>query len=122
MNVSKTIVEIFATAILIVLLVAFLNPTQLLMPTTTETMLVVGIILFFLIFASLVWNERARDERDALHRMRAGRVSFLIGASGLVLGIVVQGFDHAIDPWLIGVLIAMVVSKIIARLYSHFWQ
>ncbi len=58
------------------------------------------------------------DERDALHRTLAGRNAFLAGSGILTLAIVIQGYTHSVDPWLVLALIAMIVVKIGTRIWS----
>lgn len=85
-----------------------------------QKMLVVVLIASFLVMLGTVWNETAHDEREQSHKQFAGRVSFLVGTSILFLGILVQGFHHNVDPWLIYALSGMVLSKIASRIYSQF--
>lgn len=106
--------------LLLCVLGSFLTSKQLRMPMNVQTLLVIGLIMLFLIFAGLLWKERARDEREELHRERAGRLSFLVGLAVLVVAVVIQSFQYEIDPWLIYAIIAMLLSKIVARLYSQF--
>lgn len=116
--------ETIITATLVLILIAVLNPTGLLMPMSYGTTLILALVVAFIAFSSLIWKEHSRDEREDHHRQRAGRISFFVGTSVLVLGIAVQGlpiFYHTpeVDPWLILALIAMVLSKIVSRIYSQ---
>lgn len=111
--------ELLISGALLAILGLFLLPTNLIMPTTVNTMLAVGLMTLFLIFASFIWKEKALDERDETHRLVAGRVSFLVGASVLVVAILLQSLSHDIDPWLVIALISMVASKVVARIYSQ---
>jgi predicted Kef-type K+ transport protein len=82
-------------------------------------MCILAIILaVFALFASFVLRENKYDEREEGHRALAGRNAFLVGAGILTLGIVVQGYTHIVDPWLVIALIAMIVVKIITRIWS----
>lgn len=72
----------------------------------------------FAVFAIFILREKVQDEREALHRMLAGRVAFLTGSALLTIGIVVQSLQDAVDVWLVIVLVAMVLSKLATRLYS----
>ena len=54
------------------------------------------------------WNRSAPESRNA----------FLAGAAVLTLGIVIQGYTHAVDPWLVIALIVMIVVKIGTRIWS----
>lgn len=111
--------ELTASAILVVILFLFIAPTSLSMPASLGPMLAIFLILAFLFFASLIWKEKSADERENLHRLNAGRVSFLFGSSVLVLGILSQSLTHNVDPWLIYTLVIMILVKIISRIYSE---
>lgn len=111
--------QIIIAAVLIGLSVIILNPMDLLMSSSMEKMLIIGLISSFLLFVATLWNEKARDEREHIHRALAGRISFLVGTSILFLGILIQSFHHNVDPWLIYALSGMVISKIVSRLYSN---
>jgi len=116
----KFVTEVLIAFVLVVILLSFVNGPHLLMPMTSETMLVVILAVFFTLFSALVWREDARDERERLHRLQAGRISYLAGTTILALGVIYQSFTHEIDPWLVGALIVMVLSKIFSRIYSQF--
>lgn len=118
----KYLAEIGITVILLGILGALLLPTSLLMPMSSDMMLIIGLIVTFFIFSSFFWKEQAGDEREHLHRLFAGRVSFFIGTAVLVVGIFFQSLSHNIDPWLIYALIGMIVGKLLTRLYSEWKQ
>ena len=111
--------EVVVSLILIVLLVLLLNPFHFWMPTNILMIMLVGLMVIFAIFASFVWRENAKDERELLHRMFAGRVAYLVGTGTLVLAIIVQCFSHQLDPWLVLVLVLMILSKIYGIMYSR---
>jgi membrane protease YdiL (CAAX protease family) len=111
--------ETIVATILVLFLLAFLNYSPLLMPMSMEMVLVVGLVITFIAFLGFVWKEKARDERELVHRSRAGRVSFFVGTIILVIGIVVQSLDYEIDPWLVYTLIGMVFAKVLSRIYSQ---
>ncbi len=112
--------EIILAFILLLLLACFMFFEELLMPMGTHIMLSLALILFFFFFTIFIWKENGRDERENLHTLHAGRISFLAGSLILVLGIIMQSFEHAIDPWLIYALSGMVLSKLIMHLYQTY--
>lgn len=112
--------EYLSSLAIIVITLIFLNPTHLTMPGNIQSMLVLGLILAFLTFAALIFRERTSDERESLHRLVSGRISYLVGVGTLILGIIVQATMHEIDKWLVIALCAMVLSKLVARIYSQF--
>lgn len=105
--------------ILIVLSVVLLNPTGMYMPGMMVGALMASTLAAFGLLASVISKEGAADEREALHRARAGRFAFLVGSLLLTLGIVAQAWNHNVDPWLVYALIAMILAKFGARLYSE---
>ncbi len=110
--------EIITTFILIGLTIFLLNPWHFWMP---DMMMIGGLISLFLafaIFSGFVLREKVYDERDRMHQALAGRFAFLAGTAVLLLGIMSQGLDHAVDPWLVGALAAMLIAKIVTRWWS----
>ena len=118
-NKNFNIIEIITAVILVVAAVLLVNPMHLWMPTFLQ-MCVLAIVVAAC-GALLVYGvrEKAADEREDAHRAFAGRVAFLAGSAILLVGIVVQSLAHALDPWLVGALLGMVVAKIGARLWSE---
>lgn len=115
---SKTIKEIIISLILIVLAILLLNPFNFWMPDMMVVAILACAFVFFGIFASFILREKSYDERDESHRTLAGRNAFLSGSAVLMLGIVVEGYTHSVDQWLVIALIVMIVTKIFTRIYS----
>jgi len=113
-NSKETIITIF----LIGLAVLLLNPLNFWMPDMVVMCMLASTLGIFALFASFVLRENKFDEREEGHRALAGRNAFLVGAGLLTLGIVVQGYTHTVDPWLVVTLIAMIVVKISTRMWS----
>ena len=111
--------EIIVSSILIVLLILFINPFELWMPPMLLMMMVLGLVVVFAIFASFIWRESSRDERESLHKMIAGRIAFLAGAGVLVTAIIVQNLKHELDIWVVLTLGTMILAKIIAHIYGR---
>jgi nicotinamide riboside transporter PnuC len=109
--------ENIAALIIILLSVLLVDPLKLWMPSGVQMTLLVFLILAFTFFAVFVWNEKGQDEREQLHIIQAGRLAFLIGSGIIIVGIIYQSYQQAIDPWLVISLVAMVVAKI-AGLFS----
>ncbi|MEK7106031.1 MAG: hypothetical protein AAB895_01575 [Patescibacteria group bacterium] len=113
-NLKETIVTIALIAIAILLL----NPFHFWMPDMMVMAMLACSLVIFGIFASFILREKSVDEREAQHKSLAGRNAFLVGSGILMLGIVVQGYTHTVDQWLIVALIGMVIVKIITRHWS----
>lgn len=113
------IIETISAFIILGITILFLNPGHLLMPENVVSMLIVGLIVAFLTFAAFLLKEKASDEREAIHILTAGRISYLVGVGVLILGIIMQAAKHDIDPWLIIALCAMILSKLLSRIYTR---
>ena len=111
--------EIVVSSVLFVLLILFLNPLELWMPPVLLMMMVLGLVVVFSVFASFIWRENARDEREGLHKMIAGRIVFLAGTAILVTAIIFQSFKHELDFWLVLTLGTMILAKIAGLIYSR---
>jgi hypothetical protein len=72
-------------------------------------------------FIVFVLKERAEDEREDPHRALAGRIAFLSGCAVILVGIALQSEWGTPDPWLLYALIAMVLGKVLARLWSSIY-
>lgn len=107
--------------LLLVLMAALLDPFMLLMPAPVAMACLVAAAALVGVFAGFVLAERARDEREAAHRLLAGRAGYLAGLLILTLGFLYQGFvEHHVDAWLAAALAAMVVVKLAARFYADW--
>ena len=113
-NIKETII----TVCLIVIAILLLNPFHFWMPDmVVMAMLVVALVLFG-IFASFILREKSFDEREDQHKTLAGRNAFLAGSGVLMIGIIIQGYTHSVDPWLVIGLIVMILVKIATRMWS----
>ena len=115
---KNNIIETLVTVALVVLAVLLLNPFHFWMPDMMVMGLLACTLGLFGMFATFILRERVIDERDAAHRTLAGRNAFLVGTGVLTLAIVVQGYTHSVDPWLVVALTAMILVKIGTRFWS----
>jgi uncharacterized membrane protein len=93
-------------------LVLVTNPFDIIM-TSTYTLTILMILgVAVIAFGAFIWRERYRDEREELHAMKAGRLSYFAGGIVLVLAIIMQTLAHSLDVWLVIALVAMVVTKL----------
>ena len=111
-------VEILISFVLVLLAILLLNPFHFWMPNMMHMVMLAFILVIFALFAIFVLREKVQDERDSVHRMLSGRVAFLTGSALLTIGIVAQSLEDAVDVWLVVVLVAMVLSKLVTRIYS----
>jgi len=116
----KNSLEVIIAILILSILWTFLNPMDLFMPDSTNTMLTLALIITFLVFVALIWREKASDERDLLHIQKSSRISYFIGTTILVIGVVIQATRHQIDPWLLYSLSAIVITKVISRIFHRY--
>jgi hypothetical protein len=110
--------ESIVTLGLIVTAILLLNPFHFWMPDMMVVSMLAVILVLFAISASFILREKSVDERDDQHKALAGRNAFLAGSTTLILGIIFQGYSHAVDEWLVITLIVMVVIKMATRIWS----
>ncbi len=115
---KNNLVETLVAICLIILAILLLNPFHFWMPDMVVMCMLAFALGLFGVFASFILRESIVDERDAVHRTLAGRNAFLTGSGVLTLAIVVQGYTHSVDPWLVITLVAMIVVKILTRVWS----
>jgi hypothetical protein len=109
--------------IIVALLVSLADPFMLLMPASFVMMALVVASVLVCVFAGFVLREKAGDEREALHRLTAGRIAYLAGLAVLALGVLCEGIRaHHVDPWLLIALGVMIVAKLATRLYADTYK
>ncbi len=118
---KNKIIYIIAAAILLALLATISDPFMLWMPPKAGMAALVFIAVLMSAWVGLVMYESVTDEREALHRMRAGHAAYVSGIVVLTVALVSQGVSHSIDPWVAGALAAMIVAKLGIRLYSDLY-
>jgi len=116
---KNNIGEFMVSILLLILLLLFLNPLHFWMPNMLVSFLLLVLIVLFVLFTGFIWKVKAKDERDHIHIMISGRIAYLVGIGVLVLGIVWQEFKGALDPWLLYVLGAMILSKLSTIIYQN---
>ncbi len=111
--------DIAVPLLALVFIVLLTHPFGAWMPDMA-TMAIATILLFLLaLYGGFLWREKARDEREAAHRMMADRIAFLAGVAALAIGIIIQAFQHSIDAWLLTTLAVMIIAKAATRIYSR---
>ncbi len=86
------------------------------MPMMGEMLTLLIATVLLLVWVSFVVSEKAIDEREMQLKTQSGRVAYLAGIAVLMLALLVQGFAHAIDPWIPVALLIMVLAKFFTRL------
>lgn len=116
---NKLIPEVSISIVLIALLSLLIEPFKGWMPSLPLLITMTLVVVAFTAFVALVWREDARDEREGLHRSIAGRAGFIAGALALMVGIIVESYQHPIDPWLVISLGIMTITKLVVLVYNR---
>lgn len=114
---NKNYLHIIVAAVLAFFLLTLADLVPFWMPMMGEMTALLLVVILLLVWAGFVMQETAHDEREVVLKMKSGRVAYLSGLGVLMLALIVQGFAHAIDPWIAIALAVMVVSKLVSRLY-----
>ena len=111
--------EFIVSLLFLAFLVLFANPFMIWMPDAAAMALVGALVVVFSVFVFFLWKEAARDEREALHQMRADRLAYLAGSAVLVATIAAETIMmHRVDPVLLVALGVMIVAKVISHVVS----
>ncbi len=118
MNLKPIIVEVLMIVAVVALAFMTLNPYE--MPMGTFLTTLIALIVLFGFFALFVWREKGNDEREIMLVHRSDRIAFLVGASVLLIAIVVEGVTmHMTDRWVLGAFSVMIIAKSIAYIYHQ---
>jgi drug/metabolite transporter (DMT)-like permease len=121
MKINKTRLSEWLLALaIIVALILVLNPFGIIMtsPYTLTVLMILGVAV--IAFGAFIWRERYRDEREELHAMKAGRLSYFTGGAILVIAIMCETLAHTLDPWLVIALAAMVATKLAVSAWHQY--
>jgi hypothetical protein len=116
---TPSLTESLILVVLLVLALILIDPMQWFMPTMIQMAALAGLVAAFAVLATFLVREEVRDEREEQLRSSSSRIGFLLGASVLVVSIVVQGYLDMLDHWLVYALLAMVFGKVAARIYAE---
>lgn len=114
---NNSFLHILLASVLVFFLLTLGDYVPFWMPKMNEMLVLLIVTLLLILWAGFVMYEKAVDEREIMLRMYAGRIAYLSGIGILTIALLVQGFAHAIDPWIMLTLGVMVVLKLVARLY-----
>jgi len=97
-----------------------MDPFHWFMPTEMQMLLLCLFAAALALYAGVVFREQAQDERESSHLYRASRWGYLVGVVALSVLIVVQDVLHRLDPWLLVILGAMVITKLAVWRWSQW--
>jgi hypothetical protein len=116
---NKNHLHILVAVVLAFFLLTLADLIPFWMPMMGEMIALLIVSLLMLVWAGFVMKETAHDEREVLLKMKSGRIAYLSGLGVLMVALIVQGFTHAIDPWIAVALAVMVLAKLFTRLYEE---
>ncbi len=119
---NNKIIHISIAVLLVVFLTLLSDPFMYWMPMGLQMVALLGAAVLGAVWSGFVMYERAPDEREAIHRMHAGRMAYLSGIMILTIALVTQGLAHDIDPWISVALGTMVLVKLFSRFYSERYK
>jgi hypothetical protein len=115
----SNLAEVLVSLAFILLLALKLDPLRLLMPNRVQMSILAVLVAAAGLYAGILFRQRARDEREALHLYRASRFAYIAGVALLVLAIAFQSFQGKADPWLFYILGGMVLVKLVILIWSR---
>lgn len=119
---NNKIIHLGIAVLLVVFLVLLTDPFMYWMPMGAQMAALLGAATLAAVWSGFVMYEHAPDEREAVHRMQAGRLAYLSGVVVLTVALVAQGLAHDIDPWISLALGTMVLVKLFSRFYFERFQ
>jgi len=117
---NRTNIELSIVLCFLFTAILLLNPFDLWMDPMMHVTTLIGFIVFSGAFLALFMREVGGDERENSHRTHAGRAAFVAGTVVLLLGIITQAMSAVVDPWLIYALCAMILAKLVVRIYCAY--
>lgn len=114
---SKKVTLVCLAIVLSFFLLALADLIPFWMPMMGEMIALLIVTVLLLAWAGFIVSESVEDEREVHLTMQSGRLAYVAGFLTLVCALVMQGFAHAIDPWIPVTLAMMVVSKLLGRIY-----
>jgi hypothetical protein len=116
----KALSESFLAFAVLAVLFLKVDPFHWFMPNEMQMILLCVFAAAFALYAGVVFREQAKDERESSHLYRASRWGYLVGVVALSVLIVVQDVLHRLDPWLLGILGVMVVTKLVVLRWAQW--
>ncbi len=108
---------------LIILLILFLNPFDIWMPSMMHTTLVGVIAALFLVLLLFMFGQEAKDERDMMHRMFSDRLALLAGVSVLMIALICTAItDQVKESPVVIALGVIALTKYVALQYARRYK
>lgn len=111
--------EIVTSVMLFLLLIVLMDPLHSFMLTSMQMVVLCICIVVFGIYGVFIMRSHPRDEREQFHAFFAARLSHLVGATILLIGITIEKIQHRSPGWLLLALAGMVIAKGIGFFYAQ---
>jgi hypothetical protein len=110
-------VSLFLSVIIIASTLALTDPFMVFMPEGIIVPLLVFVLSATCLWVGFIVTEVTEDEREESHRSYSAHVGYSIGVLLLALTLVYQGLHHTLSSAIPAILVAMVLGKVLARLW-----
>jgi nicotinamide riboside transporter PnuC len=114
---SKKIIAGTLGVIVVFFLLVLADLVPFWMPMMGEMVVLAVVTIALVLFLAFIIAEQAADEREVVLAMHSGRVAYVAGILTLLLALIAQVLEHAVDPWVPVALAVMVGSKVASRWY-----
>lgn len=99
-------------------LILVTDPFMSIMPTPAQMAVLVIVSVLLSVSIAFILTEQAVDEREVLHRLEASRAGYALGLATLMFALLIQGFSHSIDMWVVITIAVMLLAKVVVRFYD----
>ncbi len=111
----KKVLDVILLIGLVAMSLLAVAPKTFVMPTSLEMLLlalVLGLLAAFLVF---LWREQPVDEREAFNQANASRYAYITGSLVLIVTLIIQSFQHHVDPAIPIALLSMIITKLVVQ-------
>lgn len=111
----KNLIDIVLLVGLAVMSLLAIAPKTFVMPSSLQMLLLACVLGLIASFLLLLWRERPSDERELENQAFASRSAYMVGALVLIMALLIQSFQHDLDPAIPLALLAMIATKILVQ-------
>lgn len=111
----KSLLDIILLVGLLAMSGLAIAPETFVMPSSLQMLLLAVVFGLLASFLALLWRENPSDEREAYNQAFASRSAYIVGTVVLIGAMLIQSFQHNLDPFIPVTLLAMIATKIILQ-------
>lgn len=90
-------------------------PKTFVMPSSLQMLILATVLGLIATFLVLLWREKPDDEREMQNQALASRSAYVVGSLVLIAALIIQSFQHNLDPAVPIALLAMIATKVIIQ-------